>query len=150
MIIRRATKEDIDKLIENRMKVIFEVSNSQYSDESFYDNTCDYIKNHIDKDGFIVWIAVDNDEIISIVMLSIYEILPTMFNVSGKTGYILNVWTDENYRRQGLATKLLKNIFADAKKAGVNSIHLKATEQGKFVYEKLGFFVEPNEMAIKL
>lgn len=149
MIIRRATKEDIDKLVENRIKFVTDTVATP-SDESFFDNTYEFFKNHINKDDLIVWLAVDDDKIIATVILCIYQVLPTVANATGKTGYILNVWTDENYRRQGLATKLLKNIFADAKNAGVNKIHLKATEQGKLVYEKLGFFVEPNEMAIKL
>jgi ribosomal protein S18 acetylase RimI-like enzyme len=149
MIIRRATKEDIDKLIENRIKFVTDIVATP-SDESFFDNTYEFFKNHINKDDLIVWLAVDDDKIIATVILCIYRVLPTVANATGKTGYILNVWTDEKYRRQGLATKLLINTMEDAKKAGVNRIHLKATEQGKFVYEKLGFFVEPNEMAIKL
>ena len=149
MEIRRATIKDLDSLIKNRIKFVFDIGEIS-SPEEFSESTSKYFKSHIEKDHLIIWLAVDKDEIVATVELSIYEIMPTLSNMCGKTGYLLNVWTDENYRRQGLATKLLNNTINDAKKAGVDLIHLKATEQGKLVYEKLGFKNIPNGMEIKL
>lgn len=149
MEIRKATINDVDKITENRIKFMSDIGKIS-SAEHFFDITYNYFKSHIEKDDLIVWLAVDKNKIVGTVILCIYEVLPTLTNMSGKTGYLLNVWTDENYRRQGLATKLLNNTISDAKNAEVKHIHLKATEQGKFVYEKLGFEMLSNEMGIKI
>lgn len=149
MEIRRATIKDLDILIKNRIKFVSDIGRIP-SPEVFSESTSNYFKNHIEKDDLIIWLAVDKDEIVATVELSIYEIMPTLSSMCGKTGYLLNVWTDENYRRQGLATMLLNNTIEDSKKAGVMNISLKATEQGKPVYEKLGFKSIPNGMEIKL
>ncbi len=147
MEIRKATINDLDKLISNRIKFVSDIGDISSPDE-FYKLTSNYFKNHIESDDFIIWLAVDKDEIVATVEVCIYEIMPTLSNMSGKTGFLLNVWTDENYRRQGLATKLINNVICDAKKAGVRSIGLKATDQGRFVYEKLGFKMISNQMEI--
>ena len=149
MEIRRATIKDLDRLVENRIKFVSDIGEIS-SPEEFSESTRHYFKSHIEKDDLIIWLATDNNEIVATVELSIYEIMPTLSNMCGKTGYLLNVWTDENYRRQGLATKLLNNTIKDAKKAGVMSISLKATSQGRPVYEKLGFKMITNQMEIKI
>ncbi len=149
MEIRRATIKDLDSLIKNRIKFVSDIGEIS-SPEEFSESTSKYFGSHIEKDDLIIWLAVYKDEIVATVELSIYEIMPTLSNMCGKTGYLLNVWTDEKYRRKGFATKLINNTINDAKKAGVDLIHLKATEQGKLVYEKLGFKNIPNGMEIKL
>lgn len=149
MEIRRATIKDLDRLIENRIKFVSDIGDIP-SPEEFSESTSKYFKSHIEKEDLIIWLAVDKDEIVATVEFCIYEIMPTLSSMCGKTGLLLNVWTDENYRRQGLATKLLNNTIEDAKKSGVMNISLKATDQGRPVYEKLGFKNIPNGMEIKL
>ncbi len=149
MILRRAEKADIEKVCENRfefVKTIGEIG----SPEKFLECSRSYYSKHIDDGTLIVWIAEDCEEIVAIVIICTYEVLPTIKNMSGKTGLILNVSTKENYRRQGLARSLLTNAMDDAKIIGVEKVFLKATEQGRLVYEKLGFTDIDGEMELIL
>lgn len=149
MEIRKAVSEDIPKIFDNRIRFVSDFSKSELSAE-FIENTLNYLKENIGRDDFLAWLAVDNDEIKSIVVMSIYKVLPTVTNISGKHGLILNVWTHEDYRRQGLAYMLLKNIISQAKAKGVDRVSLKATDMGRLVYEKLGFEDLSGEMALKI
>ena len=149
MEIRKAVSEDIPKIFDNRIRFVSDFSKSELSAE-FIENTLNYLKENIGRDDFLAWLAFDNDEIKSIVVMSIYKVLPTVTNISGKHGLILNVWTHEDYRRQGLAYMLLKNIISEAKTKGVDRISLKATDMGRLVYEKLGFEDLSGEMALKI
>ena len=149
MEIRKAVSEDIPKIFDNRIRFVSDFSKSELSAE-FIENTLNYLKENIGRDDFLAWLAFDNDEIKSIVVMSIYKVLPTVTNISGRHGLILNVWTHEDYRRQGLAYMLLKNIISEAKTKGVDRISLKATDMGRFVYEKLGFEDLSGEMALKI
>jgi len=149
MEIRKAVSEDIPKIFDNRIRFVSDFSKSELSAE-FIENTLNYLKENIGRDDFLAWLAVDNDEIKSIVVMSIYKVLPTVTNISGKHGLILNVWTHEDYRRQGLAYMLLKNIISQAKAKGVDRVSLKATDMGRLVYEKIGFEDLSGEMALKI
>ena len=149
MELRKAVSEDIPKIFDNRIRFVSDFSKSELSAE-FIENTLNYLKENIGRDDFLAWLAFDNDEIKSIVVMSIYKVLPTVTNISGKHGLILNVWTHEDYRRQGLAYMLLKNIISQAKAKGVDRVSLKATDMGRLVYEKLGFEDLSGEMALQI
>jgi len=66
-----------------------------------------------------------------------YPANPNLIN--GKAGTLLNVYTSPEYRRKGIAKKLLEEIIKEAKLMGINTIDLKATENGYNLYKKLGF-----------
>ncbi|HNX64651.1 MAG TPA: GNAT family N-acetyltransferase [Oscillospiraceae bacterium] len=149
MEIRKAVSEDIPKILDNRMFFVSGFCKCELSND-FRENTLKYLKENIGRDDFLAWLAFDNDEIKSIVVMSIYKVLPTVTNISGKHGLILNVWTHEDYRRQGLAYMLLKNIISQAKAKGVDRVSLKATDMGRLVYEKLGFKDLSGEMELKI
>ena len=97
MHIRPATRSDINNILENRIQFVSDLG-ELHSNKQFEENTLSYLENHIDDENLIIWLAIENAEIISIAILSIYEVLPTVANLSGKTGYLLNVWTDDKYR----------------------------------------------------
>jgi GNAT superfamily N-acetyltransferase len=63
--------------------------------------------------------------------------------INGKRGTLLNVFTYPEYRRIGLATKVIKQIITNVKQIGISTIDLDSTQEGKLLYEKLGF-IEPN------
>ena len=149
MILRRAEKADIEKVCENRFEFVKTIGEIGLP-EKFLECSRSYYSKHIDDGTLIVWLAEDGGEIASIVIICVYKVLPTIKNMSGKTGLILNVSTKENYRRQGLARSLLTNAISDAKEIGVEKVFLKATEQGRLVYEKLGFTDIDGEMELIL
>lgn len=59
--------------------------------------------------------------------------------INGLTGTVLNVYVKPEYRRQGIAKKMMDNLLSDAKEMGLDYVELKATEQGRGLYESLGF-----------
>ena len=60
-------------------------------------------------------------------------------NVTGKIAYITNVYTRNEYRKQGIATKLLELIIDEIKYKGCKFVRLHASSEGKKLYEKIGF-----------
>ena len=147
MEIKKATIDDIDIIIKNRVMFVSGFGEIM-SPKQFEEITYNYLKTNIVNDMCICWYALDNEVLVSNAILCVYDVLPNLSNPHGKAGYMLNVWTHENYRKKGIATNLVKNIIDDAKRIGINKITLSATEQGKPVYEKLGFKLLSNEMAL--
>jgi len=53
--------------------------------------------------------------------------------------YVLSVYTEREFRRKGLASMILKESMAWARKKGYPMILLHASTAGRQVYEKLGW-----------
>ena len=51
----------------------------------------------------------------------------------------MNLYTHPDYRRKGIAYKVLDLLVKDAKDRGVESIILDSTLMGRPLYEKYGF-----------
>jgi len=139
---RKANIDDIEKLVELRKKQLaaegIEASINIDMELSLF------FKNKLSDGTLIQWLAEDNDEIIACGAVIFYEFPPSYTNKSGKKAYISNMYTNENYRGQGIATKILSQLVDEAKITGVSKIWLEASTMGRPVYKKFGF-VETDE-----
>ena len=63
-------------------------------------------------------------------------------------GDIGNVAVAPEYRRQGIATRILTRLVEDAHRRGVTAISLEATAMGRPLYEKFGFVPMEHEMEL--
>lgn len=145
IVVRQANRNDISKLIKNRMDFIYSLKKIM-PPKIFEDLTCNYLNNQLEGENFKAWIALDGEEVISACMLCITEQIPTPITPNGRAGYIYNVYTCKEYRGQGYATRVLKEVQKYAAAHGILSVRLQATEDGFSVYERLGFKVQTNEM----
>jgi GNAT superfamily N-acetyltransferase len=59
--------------------------------------------------------------------------------VSGRQAIIQNVYTDPEWRRRGLAALLIKRIVDWTHREGIDSLVLHASDEGRALYERLGF-----------
>jgi len=60
---------------------------------------------------------------------------------------ILNVFTEAAFRKRGIARQIMLTILAWVKEQGLRSVNLHASEEGRPLYEKLGFEAT-NEMRL--
>ena len=61
----------------------------------------------------------------------------------------MNMYTDPEYRRKGIAYKILDMLVQDSKTRGITSISLEATDMGRPLYEKYGFVKMNDEMELQ-
>jgi len=66
----------------------------------------------------------------------------TLLVYSARLAWIGMVLTRPENRRQGLAGRLMENALASAEEQGIRTLKLDATDQGRPLYESLGFVVE--------
>lgn len=65
--------------------------------------------------------------------------IPTLGHPTGRRAHIMNVYTAEGYRRQGLAKRLILALHDEAAACGVTEITLDATDEGRKLYTALGY-----------
>jgi len=154
MNIYKATLNDIEDLIQLRLD-FFKMTNTLLSEED-EKNICSqlktYFEKHIPQDDFIAAIAKNEDgTIASAAFLVIQEIPASPSFIKGLNGTLLNVITYPQFRRKGIATKVIRYIIDEVATKGVLSIDLSSTEDGKELYKKLGFMNSPyTSMRFKL
>jgi GNAT superfamily N-acetyltransferase len=63
----------------------------------------------------------------------------------GRSAIVLNVYTEHPWRRRGLAALLMQHVLEWALAADIDTLVLHASDDGRALYERLGF-VQTNEM----
>lgn len=148
---KRATIEDVDELVWTRIIVLRAanklsdgVDMSKVERESYT-----YYKRALKTGEHIAYLVYDGETFIGAGGVSFYQVMPTYHNPTGKKAYIMNMYTEPKYRRQGIAFHTLDLLVKDAKDMGVSQIALEATDMGRPLYEKYGFVTIEAEMEIK-
>lgn len=148
LIYKKGTIEDIDLLTKTRIEVL-RAANNLTSDIDMAEverESYEYYRQAFQDDTHTAYLVFDDDKFVGSGGVSYYQVMPTYHNPSGKKAYIMNMYTHPSYRRNGIAIKTLALLVEDAKKRGINSISLEATEMGRPLYEKFGFVKMSNEM----
>lgn len=142
---RIATKDDIELMMSSRLEMLRVVNNLdsdyQYSDE-LENCSRDYFLNG---DQTTV-LALDGDKVIGCASMSYMWIMPTFSHPTGKRAHLMNVYTNSNYRRMGIARTMVNMLIEDAWSKGATEISLDATASGRPLYESLGFANNPDCM----
>ncbi len=148
----KATENDIDELVILRMDFLKEAQgiSDNKKDKKLTLSLKNYFIDAFKKKEFISWIAKDNNNIIATSGMCFYTLPPSYKNITGKIGYIMNMYTKPDYRRRGIASDLFKKLIDEADKLGILKLSLHATDAGKPVYLKQGFTEETTEMKLYL
>ncbi len=149
MEFRKATINDVDAFVENRMQFIVSVREVA-NPEQFRQLTREYVQQHIEQDDLIIYIATDGGKIVASCLACVYTTMPVPVCYSGKTAEILNVNTLAEYRKQGIAEKLLTMLIDELKSVGVGRVFLQYTDAGLHLYEKLGFTIQGRQMQMNM
>lgn len=139
---RKATLADIKLLVKLRLDFTKDEGVEKTSDETdvFIIRLKEYFEKAIKNKSFIAFIAENHGGAISTAFMTLSERPPRKAFMPCLGGTIYNVFTYDKYRRQGIATNMLNLLLEEAKCNGAGFIDLLATQDGKPVYEKLGFW----------
>lgn len=143
------TKEDIATLMSIRLEMLRKV-NGLPEDYAFSEELVASSKRYFQEGNQTTCIALENGRAIACASMSYIEIMPTFSHPTGKRAHLMNVYTNENYRRQGIARKLVRMLVEEARERGVTEISLDATDSGRPLYESLGFSASDECMIMNL
>jgi GNAT superfamily N-acetyltransferase len=151
LVYRKLNPDDRDLFIRLRLDFIneFHKDVDETEKEKLKTLLQSYFDRHIKNEEFIGIVCEYEQKIISVAYLIIDEWPPNRKFLNGKIGTLLNVYTYPKYRKNGIATNVIKMIIEEAKKQNVSIIDLLATEEGESVYKKLGFF-ENEDKSMRL
>jgi len=139
--LREANLDDLLTLVNQRRTMFVEATNAKNKKalddmDSAYKN---YIKKALTEGSFKAWIVEMNKKIVAGGAISIYEQPPRPQDHTLRYVYVHSIYTDPEYRRQGLARKILENIINWCRENGLKTLTLHAVEVSRPLYESLGF-----------
>ncbi|MBD5559864.1 MAG: GNAT family N-acetyltransferase [Clostridia bacterium] len=99
-----------------------------------------YYERHLLDDSNISCFAVrETGEIVGSGTICILEELPSPDNLSGKVGYLMNIFVFPPARGEGAGRQIVQWLIEQAEKRGITRLMLETTDAGRGVYESLGF-----------
>ena len=145
---RKLGKNDLDEFIRIRIGQLREEGATE--DNDLKPALLDYYNRHMADGTFVSYIAVDGDKIVGTSGMSFVEKPPYFGCPSGKLGLLSSMYTDNNYRRQGIAKKLLSMVVDEARAYGCGVVQITASDMGVLLYSDFGFVKNGNFMQYKL
>jgi GNAT superfamily N-acetyltransferase len=86
------------------------------------------------------WLAVDRDgRAVAGAGLWLQVICSSPVNLPGRVGCVMNVYTAPEFRRQGLARRLMETVLDWCRRNGYPVVLLHASDFGRPLYESMGF-----------
>lgn len=150
LIYKRATIDDIEILTKTRIEVL-RAANKLADDVDMTEvekQSYEYYSKALNEGTHTAYLVFDEAKFVGAGGVSYFRVMPTYHNPSGNKAYIMNMYTNPEYRRQGIAFETLRLLVKDAKSRGVNAISLEATDMGRQLYEKYGFIKMNDEMEL--
>jgi len=99
----------------------------------------DFYKRSFENGTFRLWIAVHDRKIIGTAGITFAEKPPWFACPSGKIGLLSSVYVAPEFRRRGIAKRLVGFVLRHAKRSGCGAVHITASAEGVKLYSAMGF-----------
>jgi GNAT superfamily N-acetyltransferase len=149
--VRRATVEDVATIARHRAAMFVDMGRATADVAAqLVADTEVYLRDAIPREEYLGWLATEEEDarIVAGAGVQRRRVLPfpRATDVAfGHQAIVLNVYTEPAFRRRGLARCLMTEIIAWARAVRLESLVLHAADEGRPLYEQLGF-VGTNEM----
>ena len=140
---------DIIELVSLRLEYFRETSNTPVPDE-IAPNTRRYLEEELASGALVGVVAVVGGQIVGQGLMSVFSIMPTRRHLAGKRGYLFNFYVLPEFRRQGIATEILRQLKEEARLRKIYDLFLNAREMAIPLYEQNGFKILRHEMRVEV
>ena len=148
---RRTNIEDLNILVDYRIRFLNEsgIRSEDEETKELKKALRKYYRIAIPPNEFICWLVEYRDKILGVSGMVVYQVPGRYGFVSGKLGFICNMYTVPKARRRGISTRLLSELVKEAKSLGLEYLHLRAHKDAINIYRRAGF-TEPFTLELQL
>ncbi len=149
--VRQASTADLDTLVLHRCAMF---SDMGYTDAAALDSMAakfrSWLSARMNSGDYLAWlVSAPDGSVAAGAGLWLMDWPPHMIGTGTRRGNIVNVYTDEQYRRLGLAREVMTTVLAWCRDNRIDTVILHASSSGRSLYESLGFQAT-NEMRLSL
>jgi GNAT superfamily N-acetyltransferase len=145
--VRRALPGDAAWVVTMRIRGTRERRNAEQEVEAFRAVAEERFARGIASGELRIWLAFAGERPIGTATLMLLPNLPRLGAFAGGAdARVRNVFVDPEYRRRGIAARMMREIIDEAKRAGVDRLTLGTSVMGRALYEGLGFVPKDDEL----
>jgi ribosomal protein S18 acetylase RimI-like enzyme len=151
--VREADATDIPLLARHRAAMFRDMGKlATHQEETLVRATATYLRDAMPRGDYLAWVAQDTGEPPAIIGGAGAQLRPLLPRPGfgddlelGPEAIVLNVYVEPAWRRRGAAEALMRAVLDALAQRGIRRIVLHASDDGRRLYERLGF-VSTNEM----
>lgn len=96
----------------------------------------------------IAWIVRENKLVVASGAISMAVLAPVPDDMNPKVAFLHSMYTDKDFRRRGYARLIIESAVAHCKEKAIVRMLLNASEDGRPLYESLGFSLSGEAMRL--
>lgn len=154
--VREASTRDIPQLARHRAAMFLDMGKlAPGSEESLIRATEAYLRQAVPRGDYLAWVAENTGPLPVIIGGAGVQLRPILPRPGigggelelGPEAIVLNVYVEPTWRRRGVAERLMRAVLDTLAERSISRIVLHASDDGRRLYERLGF--QPtNEMQL--
>ena len=148
--IRRGSAADLDLVVRHRVEMFRDMG---FTGEALVEaerSGREYFAAQFAEERYYAWFLEDPEgQVIAGAGITISRYHPSPKHPAPFRAWVVNVYTEPEHRRRGFARELMETVIGWGRAQKYQSIFLHASEQGRPLYEDMGF-VRINEMRLDL
>jgi GNAT superfamily N-acetyltransferase len=151
--VRRATPEDLEPLVRLRLALFAELDPEQTArdGEPLVAATRAFLRDALATGRFHAWLVeTDAGDAVACSGLAFLDRPPAPGALDAREGYVLNMYTAPAWRGRGCARALMEVLMAHARELRLHKLFLHASDDGRALYERLGFRPNPTALECEL
>lgn len=106
-----------------------------------------WVRPRLEAGTYLGWVAEVEGQVVAGAGAILLDWGPTRANPCGQMARIANVFTDESWRRLGIARALVSAVLRDCEAKGIREFNLATLPEAAALYTALGFAPYPAEMS---
>lgn len=134
---RFAGMEDLDFLVRMRIRDLRMFSQC-VAETELEDGIRRFYETKMKENACRTLLGYAGRELAATATLYFYDVLPSNENPGGRVGQITNVWVDEAFRCQGIATRMVERLMEEARDQA-KMVCLNSSKQALGMYKRMGF-----------
>lgn len=151
--IREATREDAGKMALYRYRMFAEMTPekdiSGIKTDMMQGTEAFYKAHEADPELFSV-VAVVESQVVGSGSIQFQERPPCVRTMNNILGYIFTIYVEAEYRRRGIARRIMEALHEKAEERGAGLLALNASDEGKPLYLQMGYALNPTHMEMRM
>jgi len=144
--VRAAALDDIPALVHQRVEmfIAMNVPIDRNAVSAAYDR---WLQTTLPSDLYRAWLVeTAAGEIAAGGGITVIAWPPSPNSLGDRAAFVYNVYTEPAHRRRGLARMILETIHAWCRANGIATGFLNASDEGRTLYESMGYQIVPRPM----
>lgn len=104
-----------------------------------------WAQSRLDSGSYLGWVAEHDGRIVAGAGAVVLDWGPSRGDPTALRARVVNVFTEPDWRRRGLARALVARVLDQAAALGIRTFSLASTDDGASLYASLGFMPYPAE-----